>query len=160
MAAVPGYTIEQIEDAFVSTLQPMKSDGAVGLRTLKTYQGELSDPGKLKDAFIALFPAILVVYGGSRFVDGGARKVERMRFTLFACDRNLRGEEAARRGSGTSPGAYAICEAARDRLFGSRLGLKIEPLELLRQDAIWFGQGISVYSQDWETGNFHLFPAS
>ena len=161
------YTIEQIEDGFVAALAPLKigytpvgeADPAVWrtVRTIKTYQGELDDEDSISRA-IRLMPAILVVYRHSVYASHGARKMEKMTFTVFFCDKNLRQESEVRRGGTDNPGVYAMMDGSRDRLYGKQLGLEISPLEAIRQGALWFGGGISIYSADYETAQALLYP--
>lgn len=89
-----GYTIEDIEDAIITAVDALKT--SLGVRTIKSYQGELEE-GDIK-RLVALFPAIYVVYGGSAYAEYGSRKIEKMTYHLFVCDKNLRKEEEARRG--------------------------------------------------------------
>jgi phage gp37-like protein len=161
------YTLEQIEDAIIAQLAPLKvgytpvgeDDPAVWrtVRTIKSYQGELDDEETIARA-APLFPAILVVYGGSAYANRGSRKVETMRFVLFVLDRNVRQEAEARRGGPGNPGCYAVLNGVRDLLYGEQLGLDILPLEAMREDAVWFGRGVSVYSAEYETGQALLYP--
>jgi len=150
------YTVEQIEDALIAALATLK--GSLGVRTIKSYQGELEEDDIKK--LIALFPAIYVVYGGSEYKEHGARKVEFMRYHFFTCDKNLRAEEEARRGGANNPGTYAMLDAIRDKLYGQQLSLEIYPLRLVRQAAVWFGSGISVYGAEYETAQALLYPST
>ncbi len=148
------YTIEQIEDAIIEALNPLKATLAV--RTIRSYQAELSSEEDIARA-ARLLPAILVVYGGSEYADHGSRKVEKMTFALFVCDKNLRSEDEARRGGAGNPGTYAMLRAVRDLLYGQRLSLDIFPLDLLREMAVWFDKGITVYSAEYETAQALLY---
>jgi len=159
------YTIEQIEDAIIAKLAPLKvgyetkeGDPAIyaTVRTIKSYQGELDTEEEISRA-TRMFPSILAVYGGSEYEEHGSRKVEIMRFILFVCDKSLRTEEEARRGGSQNPGTYAMLNGARDLLYGSRLDKEIYPLKLLREAAVWLGKGISVYSAEYETAQAHLY---
>ncbi|MBU1109967.1 MAG: DUF1834 family protein [Candidatus Riflebacteria bacterium] len=150
------YTIEQIEDALIAGLDTLK--GSLGVRTIKSYQGELEE-GDIKK-MVVRFPAIYVVYGGSEYADHGARRVESMTFHHFVCDKNLRAEDQARRGGNQNPGTYAMLDAIRDELYGARLSLEIEPIRLVRQEAVWFESGISVYGAEYVTAQALLFPAA
>ena len=150
------YTIEQIEDAIITALNPLKA--SLGVRTVKSYQGELEKEDVKR--LVTLFPAVYVVYGGSEYMDHGARRVERMAYHLFACDRSLRAEDEARRGGSYNPGTYAMLDAARDALYGQRLSLEIYPFRLVRQAAVWFGDGISIYAAEYETSQALLYPAA
>lgn len=147
--------IEQIEDAIITALDPLRS--SLGVREIKSYQGELEEADLKK--MIAGFPAIYVVYGGSGYGSHGQRKVETPGFTLFVCDRSLRSEEAARRGSTENPGAYRMLRECRAKLTGQDLGLTdLAPFEIKRDTPVFFGNGVAIYAQDYETAQGHLFP--
>ena len=150
------YTIEQIEDAIITAVDGLKA--SLGVRTIKSYQGELEE-GDIK-RLIALFPAIYVVYGGSNYAAHGARKIEKMTYHLFVCDKNLRAEDEARRGGTQNPGTYAMLDGARDLLFAKQLSLEIYPFSLIRQTPVWFGGGISVYGAEYETSQALLYSAA
>jgi len=158
------YTIEQIEDAIISALAPLKADYETEegdpaiyatVRTVKTYQGELEEDDIKR--MTALFPAIYIVYGGSEYKKHGARKVEEMSYYLFVCDKNLRSEEEARRGGTENPGTYAMLNGIRDLLLGKRLSMSIFPFGLVREIAVWFGSGISVYAAHYTTAQALLY---
>jgi len=147
------YSIEQIEDAIISALEPLKAN--LGVRTIKSYQGELETEKDI--AMIRIYPAIFVVYGGSEYMEHGSRKIEKMRYDLFFCDISLRSETEARRGSAQNPGTYAMMQATRDILYGESLFLEIFPFHLIRQEPVWFGKGISIYAAEYETAQTHLY---
>lgn len=153
------YPIEAIEDAVIAALAPLKA--SLGVREIKSYQGDLdavSDEEIKK--MVARWPAIYVVYGGSGYGAHGARKTETPGLTLFVCDRSLRGEEEARRGGATNPGTYRLLRECRARLTGKNLGLAdLAPLEILRDIPVWFRSGASVYAQDYECAQSHLYPS-
>lgn len=149
------YTIEQIEDAVIAALTPLKAN--LGVRTIKSYQAELDSEEDIARAS-RLFPAVIVVYGGSEYTSHGSRKVEKMRYSLFCCDKNLRAEDETRRGGAGNPGVYAMLNAVRDQLCGKQLGLEISPLELIRENADYLGQGLSVYSAEYETAQALFYP--
>lgn len=148
------YTIEQIEDAYIEKLEPLKATHSV--RVIKTYQGELDNEEEIRKA-VKLFPSIFVVYGGSRYEKHGSRKIEYMRYSFFVCDKNLRTENEARRGGAGNPGTYSLLNGMRDLLFGSRLGLEIYPNHLKLEQAIWSGKGVSVYAAEYETAQALLY---
>jgi len=151
------YTIADMEDTFLAALEPMRTTHAV--RVIKTYGSELDTEPEIKKA-VKLFPSIYAVYGGSRYEVHGSRKVERMRFIFFACDRSHRQEEEPRRGGAGNPGTYALLNGMRDLLCGSQLSLEIHPAELLREEMVWVGAGISVYAAEYETAQAHLYTGS
>jgi phage gp37-like protein len=150
------YLIEQIEDAIIATLEPLKA--SLGVREIKSYQGELEEDDLKKMA--GKFPAIYVVYGGSGYTAHGARKLEKPGFELFVCDKSLRGEEEARRGGAGNPGTYRMLRECRDLLAGKNLGLDdLTPFEIKHDTPVWFGGGISIYAQGYEVGQAHLYPS-
>lgn len=148
------YTIEQIEDAYISKLDALKSSH--GVRTIKSYSSELDDEDEIKKT-VKLFPSIFIVYNGSQYVSHGSRKVEQITFIIFFCDKNLRAEAEARRGGAGNPGTYALLDGARALLYGSRLGLQIYPVALKKQQAVWQGKGVSVYAAEYETAQALLY---
>jgi len=152
------YTIAAIEDAIIAKLAPLKtwSGGANGVRTIKSYRSELMDEESLARA-TRIFPALLVVYTGSDYEEHGARKIERMAYTIFVCDRNLREESEGRRGALEGPGVYALLDSVRDLLYDSRLGLDIFPMVVVRERPVWFGQGVTIYSAEYETAQALLY---
>lgn len=102
-------------------------------------------------------PSIYVVYGGSVYAEHGARKIERMTYHHFVCDKSLRREEEARRGGSQNTGTYAMLDAIRDVLYGQQLSLNIYPFKLMNQTAVWFGDGLSVYAAEYETAQALLY---
>jgi phage gp37-like protein len=150
------YTTEQLEDAIISALAGLKT--SLNVRTIKTYYGELDSEEDLARASM-LFPAVLAVYGGSNYIKKGARKIEKPRFLLFVCDKSLRNNEESRRGGPGNPGTYAILESIRDLLVGQQLSLDIAPFELLSVNPVWFSKGVSIYSAEYETAVYHLYPS-
>lgn len=146
-------SITDIEDRLIALLK----DGTTA-RTVKSYQGEM-DSRDIK-RLLNLFPAIFVVYGGSRYTARGARKLETMSFELFVCDKSLRAEEEARRGGIGNPGVYALLAAIRDCLCGVLPYPEMEPMELIREEAVWFGGGISIFGAEYQTIQGHLYPAA
>lgn len=160
------YTIEQIENAVIGKLAPLKigyspvheTDPAIyrTVRTIKSYQGELDDEDSISRA-THLFPAILAMYGGSDYEEHGARKIDKPVFILFICDKSLRSEEEARRGGSNNPGTYAMLNGVRDLLYESRLSLDIFPLALTRERPVFFTKGISIYSAEYELSQTLLY---
>jgi len=162
------YTIEQIEDAIIAALAPLKvgyaaeeGDPAIygTIRTIKSYQSELDTEEELARA-VRLFPALLVMYGGSVYGEHGGRKIETMAYIIFACDRNLRAEAEARRGGSGNPGTYAMLNGVRDLLAGKQLGLNIYPLKPIREAAEFKVGAVSIYSAEYETAQALLYPGA
>ena len=150
------YTIEQIEDAAIAALAPLKA--SLGVKEIKSYQGELEEADLKKMA--GHFPAIYVVYGGSGYGAHGARKTETMGFELFVCDKSLRTEEEARHGGANNPGTYRMLRECRSLITGKNLDLtELSPFEIKHDTPVFFGGGISIYAQGYETAQAHLYPS-
>ncbi len=144
------YTIEQIEDAIIAALEPLKA--SLGVRTIATYQGEL-DVKELSSQTSPL-PAVYLIYGGSKYAEHGARKIENIAFDLILCGKSLRSDEDAKRG------VYAMIEATRDILYASDLDLQIYPLTFDEARPLWCTRGISVYGARYKTAQALLYPAT
>jgi len=147
-------TIEDIEDGFIAAFEPLKI--SVAVRDIKSYQAELATEDEIKRA-ARILPAILVVYGGSVFEEHGSRKLEKLRFVIFVCDKNLRGEAGARRGSTENPGTYAMLAAVRDAVVGQQFGLEIHPVRPGPVNAVYMDKGVSVYAAEYWTAYGHLY---
>lgn len=147
-------TIEDIEDGFIAAFEPLRT--SIGVRDIKSYQAELATEEEIGRA-IRILPAILVVYGGSVFEEHGSRKLEKLRFLVFVCDKNLRGEAGARRGSTENPGTYAMLAAVRDAVVGQQFGLEIHPVKLGPANAVYLGKGVSIYAAEYWTAYGHLY---
>lgn len=156
------YPIADIEDAVIAALAGLKAQlgddpPGLGVRSLKSYGGELevADVKKITPAC----PAIYVIYGDSDYAANGPRKAEKMTLELLICDSSALSEEVARRGSTRNPGTYRMLAACRDLLVGQSLGLAdLTPLQIVADTRIWNGNGLSIYSQRYETGQKHLYP--
>lgn len=149
-------TIEQIEDAVVSALSPLRA--SLGVRTVATYQDELTEEGVSR--LVVRLPAIYVVYGGSRYADHGARVIEIPKMVVLVIDRSLRDEAEVRRGGNHNPGTYAMLAGVRELLCGQQLDLDMHPLKIIRENPLSYGRGISIYAAEFETGVARLYPAA
>lgn len=148
------YEIEQIEDAVVERLAPLH---ASGVRTITTYQEEISEESLKQLATRNQLPAIFVVYCGSQYEAHGRRKVERVSLSLFVVTRSLKGDQEARRG-GPEAGAYAILRQARDLMLAAQLLLpEMFPLDIVSEESIWRGNGVSLYGAAYTTAQSHLY---
>lgn len=158
--ALGPYTTEEIEDAILAALAPLKNATlSLGVRTIKSYQGELDESDIRK--IIALTPAIWVVYGGSDYPQiNSPRKNEIMRWILFVADRSFRTEPEARRGGTQNPGTYAMLHAIRDLMAGSLIALPdIDPFQIVSESPVWFDGAVSIYAAEYRTVNRHIYPA-
>jgi phage gp37-like protein len=103
--------IISIEDAFLAALAPVLKEGA---RTLASYAEEIGTDDIQR--MVSRVPSVYVVWSGSelRIINQVDHYVARV--LVLACDANLRGESAARRGDVLSPGAYHLLDRCRSLL--------------------------------------------
>jgi len=150
------YDIEQIEDAVVNLLQPLKQSG---VRTIATVQEELTEDSlkRLAAQPKNQLPAVFVVYSGSHYQSHGRRKVETLILSLFVVTRSLQNDQEALRG-GANIGTYTILREIRDLLTGQLLLPEMLPVEIQSEESIWRGNGLSLYGAAYSTGQTHLYP--
>jgi len=102
------HEFEAIEDAVIDTLKSLKG---IGLKTLDTYSGQMDVPD-LKDLEV-LFPFIYVMAAGLHLESANQYDKYYAGVNLIIGDRNIRGNVAAARGDGASPGIYELLEQSR-----------------------------------------------
>lgn len=104
-----------VEDAILALLEPLREEP--GAKTISSFQGNPD-----KDAWTRLrrgFPAILILYEGSRgFRPSGRRLEERMIFEVYVMDKSYRTATNGQKPEPGHPGTYALLAAARERLVG------------------------------------------
>ena len=105
------HKFEAIENAILSKLEPLKSEG---LKTLEPYAGQL-DVEELEDLTFQ-FPCIYVIVQGLHVDPDNRSDQGKMETALLIGDRNIRGSGAAARGDTVSPGVYRLLSAARSKL--------------------------------------------
>jgi len=110
------HEFEAIEDAVITLLQPLKN---IGLKTLETYSGQMN----VEDMtyLITLFPCIYVIATGLRLEDANQYDKYYAGVNLIIGDRNIRGNVAAARGDGSSPGVYELLEQSRALLHRKKI---------------------------------------
>lgn len=150
------YEIETIEGAVIDRLAPLKDSG---VRTIGTFQEELTEESLKKLLTSNQPPAVFVVWAGSQYQSHGGRKMEHMALSIFISTRSLRSEQEARHG-GAEIGAYAIMRQIRDLLTGQTLLPAMLPVEIIGEESIWRGNGISLYVANYLTGQGHQYPAA
>lgn len=133
-------TFRQIEDKLVETL---RAGGA--FKSVETYAGQLD--GEIEKLPLR-YPAAFVVYGGSEFglVD------ETIAFSVIVAAKNLRGNEAARKGTTGEQGAYQLIIDVLDALANQNLGLDIKRLLPLKSSPVGTSGPVSAYKMDFQTG--------
>lgn len=102
------HEFEAIEDAVIDKLKPLKS---IGLKTLETYSGQM-DVEEMA-YLIPLFPCIYVIAARLRLEDANQYDKYYAGVNLIVGDSNIRGNIAAARGDGSSPGVYELLKQSR-----------------------------------------------
>jgi phage gp37-like protein len=144
---------ETIEDKMTGTLKAV----VPYLRTVKTYAGQTEiDVEKLT----VRFPAAFVIYRGSSFewVEGQNHK-ETVVFRVLVAARNLKADEATRKGSDApgDVGAYRMINDVLAALANTDFGLDIDMMRPLNTSLVIARSGVSVYQVDFQTGFHNAF---
>jgi phage gp37-like protein len=137
--------ISAIEDAFLEALAPLKAEG---LRTLDSYADEIGT-AELETGTRRL-PAVFVVWAGGSVESVNQADLYTVQVLVLVCDQDLRGQKAARRGIGSSPGAYHWLDRCRALLNRARLLPGWTPARLLREGAVSADDRMVVYQQIYE----------
>lgn len=116
------HEFEQLEDAALAALAPLKTEG---LRTLATYAGEM-EIGDV-EAITAWFPCIYAVAGGLTRQHVNRTSDARLELVLLVGDRNVRSHTAPARGDAASPGVYHLLRRVRDLIDGQPLVAGFSP---------------------------------
>jgi len=133
-------TITEIENAIVDELKTR----LIYLQTCKSLGEALTHDAA--DLAIQV-PAAYVVYEGGRYdhiMSGTQDRV--MNFSVIVTAKNLRGEAEARRGQGATKGAYDLLDDVRAALSDNSVGLAIDPLLPVDENAIENTENAAVYA--------------
>ncbi len=145
------YSKTEIEDALIAVLAPLHSDQGGDVRKIAGYQGELDSENLTQ--FVIQFPAILVAFAGSAYkMDAYPYMIEELTYTILIADRNMRGNEAARKGAPRTVGTYTLMRQVRQLLHGKRLDLSMatsDPLTIVREVALVNTKTVSIYSAEY-----------
>jgi phage gp37-like protein len=133
------HEFEWLENAVIAGLEPLKD---AGLKTLETYSGQL-DVDDI-EAVTFQFPCIYVVAGSLALADANRYDKYRAELSLIIGDRNVRGSAAAARGDASSPGVYALLEAARAKLHRQKILNGWTPLYLISEDSLVYAPEASI----------------
>lgn len=141
------HEFEQIEDAVLTALEPLKSSG---VQTIEPYSGQL-DVEELEEITIR-FPCIYVIAGPLKSTVKNKLDESVVSLTLIAGDRNLRGSAAVTRGDTTSPGVYQILKESRVAIHRQRMITGWTPLFLKSEDVLAYApaSGICIYAAAYE----------
>jgi phage gp37-like protein len=102
------HEFEELEQAVLSALGPLAD---AGVKTLELYAGQAeADDIEELARMTRLFPCVYVMATGLTLAHKDRYDEEEIGVMLVVGDRNLRGTEAARHGSGSSMGVYDLLE--------------------------------------------------
>ncbi|WP_457571306.1 phage protein Gp37 [Desulfovulcanus sp.] len=125
----------EIENEMVETLKRVQ-----GVRTVRSYGGEFS-PDSIGQELIQ-YPAILPCVVEAEFEPVNLKdKVEPI-IKVYLADKNLRGQESARRGDATSVGVYYLQQEARKAL--NRKPILGGVLFLKKQKVIYYSKSLGL----------------
>jgi phage gp37-like protein len=143
-----GYTIEEIEDAIISTL---KADATLS-DYVKVFDhlpwGRADEAEKL----VKQYPAVLVAYAGGSDDSKNLNVDDHAgRFAVWCCARNLRSPSAAARGpvSGEK-GVYDLLKDVLSCLHFSKLGLDIISCISVRVLPLAASPRVAIFSREFE----------
>ena len=144
-----GHTVEDIEDAIVSTL---KADTILDnyVRTIDRLPWERADE---LDKLVKLYPALLVAYAGGKDDSSTSDIVYHVgRFVVLCCAKNLRSPSAALRGPESGEkGVYDLLQDVMNCLHLSTLGgLNILLCESVRVVPLAASTRLSIFSREFE----------
>ncbi len=91
------HTRNQIEDAILAALEPLKASH--GVRTLDGYDLRLEDEEAWRELAIQ-FPAVFVAYSSTKYRDLGQRQLAQHRYKIAVADQSFRKRGAKRGGLG------------------------------------------------------------
>lgn len=142
---------EQIENKIVEQLKA----NIPYARTIETYAGQLEADIELLPI---QFPACYVMYGGSQlaWVDGQANYNEVDIFTVLACAKNLRGNEAVRKD--TSVGCYKLIKDVLAQIANKNFGLDIEKMRPTEIRLVYISKIIAIYGIEFQTNFDKTYP--
>lgn len=151
--------IDEIENAILDTVK--NATGMAYLKTVATYGGELDDD---LNNVVRSFPALWVVFGGSaKPVKLGPQKWRTpATFVTMVAARNLRNEEAARKGGAIEIGTYEMIKHVKTLMLGQDFGLPIDRFEPGAVRTLYNtkirASGLSVFSLEWSTAFIEKTP--
>ena len=138
---------QTIEDALIDAIK----QAMPYLRYVDTYQGELDE--KSISQFVISFPAVLIYMERADYTDRGyPKKWLDIQYTILVCDKNLRGNKAARQGDSSNPGAYKMLDDVFEAIFCKTLGLNdIQEFDIESEEALINSSRVSVYAATYKT---------
>lgn len=152
-----GYTVEQIEDAIITTL----SGDATLAEYVKTFDRLPWERGDEVEKLVRQYPALLVAYaGGDDDSDIYSVTDHRGRFAVWCCARNMRSSSAALRGpAGGEKGVYDLLKDVLSCLQFSTLGLTIHWCKSVRVVPLAASPRVAIFSREFEVAWRYTYSA-
>jgi phage gp37-like protein len=144
-----GYSMTAVEDAILAALQVEMGSQ---LQTLETYQGDWRADLKRRTWRLPAALVTLVRQRGEQVAWGSYDLT--LDVAVLVLMRQLRGEGEGRRGDG---GVYELLESVRRALWHQDLGLELQPLALLKEEALLSTSELVVYGAYYRTGTWQDF---
>lgn len=114
------------------------------LKFAGNYNGQL-DETQISQ-FALNFPAVLIYTEGMEYSHRSWPLLwQDLTINVLVCDKNLRGNEAARHGDLTSPGIYKMLEDVFTALFNQTLDMNIQPFDIVSEEALLNSNRMAVY---------------
>jgi len=116
------------------------------VKTIDSYQGQLEAD---LEKFPWRLPATLVMLRETSVEKATSHTYDlSLTFTVVVADRNLRGN---REGRLSNVGIYRMLEDVRGALWDQDLGLDINPLTLVKEEAVLNNRQMVVFAADYQT---------
>jgi phage gp37-like protein len=143
-----GYSIEEIEDALVSTL---KNDTTLSAY-VKIFDRLPWERATEAEKLVKQYPALLVAYAGGKDDTDNFNVCDHMgRFAVWCAARNLRTPSAALTGPETGEkGVYDLLKDVLSCLNYSNLGLDISYCKAVRVLALAASPRVAIFSREFE----------
>jgi len=139
--------IKAIEDAALNAAAALKAEG---VKTVELYTGQLTE-SDIEDITYR-FPCVYLVAEGVEFEQENAVRRGTTGLTVFAGDRNVRGDSLAKRGDSESPGVYYMLKRLKETLHMLRVQNGMTPLMIKAVAPLIYApeSGLVVYKMDFE----------
>lgn len=127
------YSLEDYEVALLNALSPLSVDNGGYLKTLSAYAGEATVETALEQ-FLRGFPGLLVLIQGADYDHRNyCEWTQTVKVVLLLGAQSWRSQNEAR---GDATGMAKLLADVRALLLGSRLGLEIRPVDIVREELI------------------------
>jgi len=139
---------DEIEDAIITQLEPLKSDPPVGIavKGIASYAGEFATEEQILAAAYGDFPAVFAIVQENKISDHGRVDFHDLTILIYCADQNTRGARDAKSGT------YALIKGVRNLLHKKQLGGTGPFLRCVRESALWYfkSQGVCVFLAEYQ----------